>query len=315
MTTETALIQARDARVDPIVQIVLDGLTSPHSKRSYERALRTFLDWYDLQGRPGLTKATVQAYKTKLQGDGLAPSTVNQRLSAVKKLATEAADNGLLTEQHANGIGRVPGVKHAGVRVGNWLDLQQAQRLVDAPDVATLKGVRDRAILAVMIGCGLRRSEVAALTYGHLAQREGRWVLVDLIGKGGRVRTVPVPPWAKAAIDAWTQAASAAEGSLLPRDEDRIFRSLRRGDHLDGAGMTDQAIADVVRTYGARLGLKIAAHDLRRTFAKLTHKAGGRTDQIQLTLGHASIKTTERYLGVDQDLQHAPCDRINLRIG
>lgn len=314
MTTETALALAETVRDDAIVKIVLDGLTSENSRRAYERALVDFLAWYDAGGRPGLNKATVQAYKTKLQGDGLAPATINQRLAAVKKLAAEAADNGLLTETHANGIGRVKGVKQAGVRSGAWLTKDQAQRLLLVPDTATLKGLRDRAILAVMLGCGLRRSEVAGLTYAHLAQRDGRWVLVDLVGKGNRTRTVPLPAWAKVAIDAWTAAASAAEGSLLPRDEDRIFRSLRRGDHLDGAGMTDQAVADVVRTYGTALGVKLAAHDLRRTFAKLAHRADGRLDQIQLTLGHASIKTTERYLGVSQDLTDAPGDHIGLRL-
>lgn len=315
MTTETtALTTATAAHEDAIVKIVLDGLTSENSRRAYERALLDFLAWYAEQGRPGLHKATVQAYKAKLQGDGLAPSTINQRLAAVKKLATEAADNGLLTETQANGIGRVRGVKSAGVRSGAWLTKEQAQRLLDAPDTATLKGLRDRAVLAVMLGCGLRRSEVAGLTYGHLAQRDGRWVIVDLIGKGNRTRTVPVPAWAKAAVDAWTAAASAALGSLLPRDGDRIFRSIRRGGHLDGDAMTAQAIADITRTYGAALGVKLAAHDLRRTFAKLAHRADGRLDQIQLTLGHASIKTTERYLGVAQDLTDAPGDHIGLRL-
>jgi len=314
MTTETALTTASKLREDAIVKIVLDGLTSENSRRAYERALVDFLDWYDAAGRPSLSKATVQAYKAKLQGDGLASSSINQRLAAVKKLAAEAADNGLLTEQHANGIGRVKGVKKAGVRRGNWLSEDDAQRLLDLPDVQTLKGLRDRAILAIFLGCGLRRSEVAGLTYGHIAQRDGRWVLVDLVGKGNRMRTVALPAWAKVAVDAWTQAASAAEGSLLPRDEDRVFRSLRRGGHLDGAGMTDQAVADVVRTYSAHLGIKLAAHDLRRTWAKLAHKADGRLDQIQMNLGHASIKTTEGYLGIEQDLQHAPCDKINLRI-
>lgn len=313
-TTETALTLPDAVRDDAIIQIVLDGLTSENSRRAYARALADFLTWYADTGRPGLSKATVQAYKAKLQGDGLAPASINQRLAAVKKLAAEAADNGLLTEQHANGIGRVKGVKKAGVRSGAWLTKEQAQRLLLLPDTTTLKGLRDRAILAIMLGCALRRSEVAGLTYAHLAQRDGRWVLADLVGKGNRVRTVPVPVWTKAAIDAWTAAASAAEGNLLPRDEARIFRRVRRGDHLAGDAMTDQAIADVVHTYSAALGVPLAAHDLRRTWAKLAHRADNRLDQIQLTLGHASIKTTELYLGVSQDLTDAPGDHLGLRL-
>jgi len=312
--TDIALTTTTAAHEDAIVKIVLDSLTSANSRRAYERALRDFLAWYAEAGRPGLAKATVQSYKAKLQADGLSASSVNLKLSAVRKLAAEAADNGLLEQALANGIGKVKGVKSAGVRSGNWLTKEQAQKLLNLPDTATVKGLRDRAILAVMLGCGLRRSEVASLTYQHIAQRDGRWAIVDLVGKGLRVRTVPVPSWVKAALDAWTAAASAAEGYLDAPQAGRVFRSIRRGDHLDGAQMTDQAIADVVRVYGDALGVELAAHDLRRTFAKLAHRADGRLDQIQLTLGHASIKTTERYLGVAQDLADAPGDHIGLRL-
>jgi integrase len=75
-----------------------------------------------------------------------------------------------------------------------------------------------------------------------------------------------------------------------------------------------QAIADVVGAYAVPLGIDVAPHDCRRTFAKLALKGGARLDQIQLSLGHASIRTTERYLGVEQDLTDAPCDRLGLRL-
>jgi integrase len=101
----------------------------------------------------------------------------------------------------AAGIQRVKGAKRQGVRMGNWLTHKQAEDLINAPDPNRLKGKRDRALLAVLIGCGLRRSEAAALTFAHIQQREGRWVIVDLIGKHGRVRSVPMPSWAKVAID------------------------------------------------------------------------------------------------------------------
>ena len=302
----TELVTVANSQVNVLVQVVLDGLTSDNSKRAYAVALREFLGWYMATGQGRLDKATVQAYKAKLQADGLAPSTVNLKLSAVRKLAAEAADNGVLDQGIANGIGKVHGVKTAGTRAGNWLSQEQAQRLLNAPDVQTVKGLRDRAVLAVMLGCGLRRSEVAALTVAHVQQREGRWVVVDLVGKGLRVRSVPMPSWAKAALDAWTQAAGISAGL--------VFRATRKGGHIDGDSMTAQAIADVVRFYSAQVGTPIAAHDLRRTFAKLAHKGSGKLDQIQLSLGHASIKTTERYLGVTQDLQDAPCDHLGLRL-
>ena len=131
------------------------------------------------------------------------PSSINLRLATIKKLAAEAADNALLAPEIAAAIGRVHGAKRLGVRTGNWLTRPQAQELIEAPDPGTLKGLRDRALLALLLGCGLRRGELAPLGFSAIAQRESRWVIVDLIGKHGRIRTVPMPSWAKAALDRW----------------------------------------------------------------------------------------------------------------
>jgi site-specific recombinase XerD len=289
-----------------IAALVLDGLNSEHSKRAYSKALSDFMAWYDQAKRPGLNKATVQRYKSILQDQGLAASTINQRMSAVRKLAQEAADNGLIDPLLANGISRVKGVPEDGVRVGLWLTKEQAQELLNAPDTRTVKGLRDRAILAVMLGGGLRRSEVAALRAEQVQQRDGRWVIVDLVGKRNRVRSVPIPSWTKAAID--ELAAMGING--------RLFISIEKGGHITGQSMTPQAIRDIVNHYGRMIGIdNLAAHDLRRTYSKLAHKGGAGLDQIQLSLGHKSIQTTERYLGVAQDLTDAPCDRLGLSLG
>ena len=182
--------------------------------------------------------------------------------------------------------------------------MDQAQDLLDTPDTSTMKGLRDRVILVVLLGAGLRRSEAERLTVDHIQQREGRWVLVDIVGKRNKTRTAPIPSWAKVAIDAWTEAAGIGDGL--------IFRAVNKGDRVNGASLTDQAIYDVVKEHAGKLG--VAAHDLRRTFAKLAHKGGAGLNQVQFTLGHASIKTTETYLGLAQDLTDAPCDRLWLRL-
>jgi site-specific recombinase XerD len=303
--TEKAL--TRSEQTDAVIQVVLDSVDSPHTKRAYQRALTDFMGWYQAVGHPTLNKATVQRYAQELRAAGMSPSSINQRLSAIRTLAREASDNGLLPEGIANGIAAVKGVKQQGRRAGNWLSREQAQELLNAPDTDTLKGLRDRAIIAMLLGCGLRRQEAANLTFEHIQQREARWVIVDLVGKRNRVRTVPMPSWTKAALDAWTDAAGINQG--------HIFRAINKGDNLAGDSMTAQAIRDAVVSHTEALGLdSIAPHDLRRTFAKLAHKGGSQVDQIQLSLGHSSIQTTERYLGVEQDLTDAPCDRLGLRL-
>jgi site-specific recombinase XerD len=157
----------------------------------------------------------VCAWRVALEARGLGAVSINVRITAVRKLAVEAADNGLLAPELAAGITRVKGVASKGVRMGNWLSVKQAQTLLNAPDITTTKGLRDRAILAVLLGCGLRRSEVAALTMGHVQQRDGRWCIVDLVGKHGRVRTIPMPTWVKVAQDAWTSGAGVVDGYVF----------------------------------------------------------------------------------------------------
>src|SRR6202162_793029 len=206
--------------------LVLDSISSPITRCVYNLGLDEFIAWYSQEPRPGFTKATVSAWRVTLESRGLGPVSIHVRITAVRKLAVEAADNGLLAPELAAGIARIKGAKSKGVRVGNWLSLRQAQTLLNTPDVSTKKGLRDRAMLAVLLGCGLRRSKVAALALKHVQQRDGRWCIVDLVGKHGRVRTIPMPTWVKVAIDAWTAAAGVTEGS--------VFRPVNRGDRVQG---------------------------------------------------------------------------------
>lgn len=287
--------------------LVLDSVSSPITKRVYNLGLDEFFAWFGEEPRNGFTKATVAAWRVALKARRLGAVSINVRITAVRKLAVEAADNGLLAPELASGITRVKGVASKGVRLGNWLTVKQAQTLLNTPDATTTKGLRDRAILAVLLGCGLRRSEVAALTFGHIQQRDGRWCIVDLVGKHGRVRTIPVPTWTKVAIDAWTSAAGISGGP--------VFRPVNRGDQAQKAALNEKVIWQLLRPYANAAGVPgIAPHDCRRTCAKLCRAAGGELEQIQLLLGHASVQTTERYLGTKQDLVHAPNDGIKLRL-
>jgi integrase/recombinase XerD len=188
----SAVLSPRAAAFERIKALVLDSLPSPESKRAYGQALDDFLGWCEADAIGEFTKATVNAYRVNLEARKLSPSTINQRLSAIRKLVMEAADNGLMPPAAAAAISRVKGAKRAGIRTSHWLTREQAESLISAPNARTSKG-RDRALLAVLIGCGLRRREAAALTVDHIQLRDARWVIADLVGKGGRVRTVPMP--------------------------------------------------------------------------------------------------------------------------
>ena len=156
-------------------------------------------------------------YRSHLESRQLSPGTINLRLGAVRRLAYEAADCGLLSADSAAGIRRVKGVKKLGVRFGNWLTPEQGHALWQAPDNQRLKGKRDRALLALLLACGLRRHEVVVLTWDHFQQREDHWAIVDLVGKGGHIRTVPVPEWVRNQVNDWLVAAAINRGRLFRR--------------------------------------------------------------------------------------------------
>ena len=281
-------------------RMVLDSVAAATSKLAYGHAIdQLFLL---ARGRP-LTRALVMEFRAAMEG--LAPSTANVRMSAVRKLVGEARRNGLLGAEEAASLTDVPNLRQSGTRLGHWLTREQARELLRIPDRDTLKGKRDYAILALLVGCGLRRAELASLDIEILQLRENRWVLLDLRGKGGRVRTVAVPVWVKQAINGWMTAAGIEEG--------RLFRSVRKGGKKIGEALSDWAVWSVVEAASREIGIeRFGAHDLRRTCAKLCRKAGGDLEQIKFLLGHSSIQTTERYLGSEQEIAVAVNDSLGL---
>jgi len=284
---------------------VLNSLSSPDAQRGYRHAIDEFVDWYCSEPRLAFNRTVVLRYRCHLESRQLAPGTVNLRLGAVRRLAYEAADCGLLSADLAAGIRRVKGVKKLGVRLGNWLTAEQGQALWQAPDRQRLKGKRDRALLALMLACGLRRHEVVALTLDHFQQREEHWAIVDLVGKGGHVRTVPVPDWVRNELNDWLAAAAIDRG--------RLFRRVSKAGTTWGEGMTEKAVWHIVKEAASVVSVaNLATHDLRRTCAWLCHAAGGELEQIQFLLGHVSVQTTERYLGCKQRIRAAVNDHIGI---
>jgi len=194
-------------------------------------------------------------------------------------------------------------VKQLGARAGNLLTQDQARLLLEKAEGHGLRSARDLTMLSERVGCGLRRAELSALTVEDLQIRQGHWAIVDLVGKGGHVRTVPMPAWVKDAVDRWRESAKVTAG--------RIFRAVSRHGTPWGKGISENVIWYVVRRVAERIQLDhLAPHDLRRTCAKLCHVNGGELEQIQFLLGHLSVLTTERYLGCKQNLEEPVNDRF-----
>jgi len=237
--------------------------------------------------------------------ESLSPSTINVRLSAVRKMVGEARRVGMIGQEEAASLTDVPNIRQKGTRLGNWLTREQAKDLLTVPDRSTVKGKRDYVILALLVGCALRRNELAELDVETIQQREGRWVLADLEGKGRRIRTVAIPIWVKKGIDVWMTAADIKDGRLL--------RSVSKSGKVNRDTLSDWAIWSIVEQSSKHIGIEhFGAHDLRRTCAKLCRKNGGDLEQIKFLLGHSSIQTTERYLGSEQEIQVAVNDNLGL---
>jgi integrase len=231
----------------------------------------------------------------------LSTGTVNVRITAARKLIREAQRTGNISIEEASELLQIGNLPFRGSRMGKWLTAPQLRLLLSVPSRKNLRGLRNGCILAVLAGCAIRLDELASLDLATIQERDGRWVLIDMMGKGGRVRTVAIPAWVKQAIDGWTRAAKITEG--------RLIRQLT----LDPEGLSTDSIRQIVRKAAEKIGVQnFGPHDLRRTCARLCKEQGGDIEQIQAMLGHASLVTTQRYLGTVQNLRNAVNDTMGL---
>ena len=292
---------------DRLIPLVTDSVHSPHSRVAYARALRDFLEYASPQtGGLPFSRALVQQYRAHLESHGKRPSSINQALSAIRKLAAEAAAGGALDAGVAASIMNLRGVPVRGARVGNWLGQEEMLALITAPDQSTLQGRRDFVLLGLLMGAGLRRAEACGLTVEQVQWRDGRMVLVDLVGKGKRIRTAVVPKALWGGIGAWIADLGSNHGLPL----------LRR---LDGQGrLTEKPLSAsgawwIVRGYAEQLGFAaVRPHDLRRTFAKAALRGGAEMDDIRAALGHSNVAVTQRYCGREINLEDPACEKLGL---
>lgn len=292
--------------IEILVRVVLNSLPSSQSKRVYNMAIRDFLQYWQEHAEPALDKLFLQTYIASLQDEGVGEGSINLRLAAIRKLTREASELQIWPDTVAAAFASVKNIPQRGKRTGNWLSLEQAQQLINAPDISTPIGLRNRAMLATLLGCGLRRRELVKLSIDQLQLRDGRWVITNLIGKRNKTRTVTIPTWTRQAIDDYLDATHIHSGQL--------FQAMSRSGQIQRDHISPETVREVVKIYAQLCGFRIAPHDLRRTYAKLALKNGAKIDQIQLNLGHQSLATTQVYLGTDLDLKNGPGDFLDISI-
>ncbi len=222
---------------------------------------------YCSEPRLAFNRTVVLRYRIYLEQRHLAATTINLRLAAIRDVwLTKRQTPAYSVRNLQPDIRRVRGVRRIGLRLGNWLTADQGKALLSTARNPDLRSKRNYAILAVPLGCGLRRGEMLALTAATIQLREEHWVIADLYGKARHIRTVPIPSWVKAAIDSWTEASGIKEG--------RTFRSINKAGRIWGDGMTPKVLWEIVKEAAKAAGIeKIAPHDLRRTCARLCHVA------------------------------------------
>lgn len=302
---------APDVGMERLIELTLSTCVAKHTRRMYATQLRKFIG----SGLP-LNREGVALYLQAQRNIGNGPSTITSIVSAIRKLAHEAQIRGLITRDELDQITSISPGKQYRTRQGLWLTLEQVREFLALPDRGAWWGRRDAAIMACMIGCGFRRQEMADLRWSNYQSREKRMCFVDFKGKGGKLRTVPVPLWAQPDIDKWfflvqeTETIPMRMESTPPASHGHFDRELVTG------GLSQDWIYEMLRAYGRKMGLELAPHDIRRTLARLMRKAGAPLEQIQYTLGHESIETTMRYLGSSLELEpgKASVDAIQLGV-
>lgn len=243
-----------------------------------------------------------------MQSENMGKTSIDARLVVIRKIAKEAFLEGLISPATYVRIREIRGDTVTGHKQGRWLTIEEVQSLINAPDTSHLRGLRDRAVLGLIVGAGLRRQESVTITIDQIIKVEGRWVIMNLIGKGRKLRSIPIAGWTKDLLDMYTTKAGLMSGIL--------FRPIRGRQTLD-QGMGVANIWFIVQKYAKRVGIKkLRPHDLRRSYARLAQKGGADLDQIRINLGHADLKTTQIYyyklcaVGVGQCAGHGlscPC--------
>jgi integrase/recombinase XerD len=296
---------------------------APNTRRAYATAYRAFATFlrarYGEASRETITVAAVAAWRDELAAQGLAPSSIAQRVSAVRRLAATLGADALVQQV------RCTHVQHDKPRALSDIELD---RLLRQPDRRTVIGIRDRAILELLARGGLRRAELARLTVADIQERgrqpdarrraaiapgraeQTRLEVVVRASKRGRSRAVPLHAEAHDALARWYASRPTSAS-------DALFVSLRQRRSAQPEPMSASAVGDVVAKHAAGAGVREdrrTAHALRHTFCTMLAERDVALEVIRELAGHVDVRTTQIYVDVSDQrkdagiaaLEHAP---------
>jgi integrase/recombinase XerD len=266
---------------------------SSNTTSAYRRDLNTYADFLLERGVTDVSAVTrddVVAFVTFLQSSGFAPASVERKVAAVKSFHKFLVREGV-TDNHPTASMPLP---KKPKRLPNVVSIEQVERLLEQPFPEGPVGLRDRAILEVLYGCGMRASEIVGLDLTDVELPEG---FVRVFGKGGKERAVPIAGAAAAALQDYLDHARRVlkpKGRVRRQDPAAVFVNVR------GGRLTRQTIFAIVRSYGGRVGLDMHPHTLRHSFATHMLEGGADLRALQEMLGHSDISTTQIYTHVDR---------------
>jgi site-specific recombinase XerD len=294
-----------------MVLAVINQKQNENTRQNYSSALSKFFSWYHKMGHSGLNREIIREYILYMEQTGYAKSTISTNLSITKQLFNELWKSGVIDNDTYAKLKEIRIKGQKGQKIKTWLNHKEAQLLMKSIRNKNDAAIRDKAILATMLGSGLRRFEVSELNCSQIGKVEQRWAFTNIKGKGERYRTVAIPEWSMNLIERWLEARN----NLARNFTDKLFFSIRKNGTLGNTKISPQAIRNITRDYSIKyLGKPVLPHDLRRSYAQLSYRAGAPLRQVQISLGHSSIRTTEIYLGLDQDFIKAPGDYIEIEI-
>lgn len=266
---------------------------SPNTTSAYRRDLETYADFLldrAVTDPASITRDDVVAFVAFLQASGLAPASVERKVAAVKSFHKFLVRDGV-TENHPTASMPLPKKPQ---RLPAVVSIEEVERLLEQPFPEGPVGLRDRAILEVLYGCGMRASEIVGLDLTDLELPDG---FVRVFGKGGKERVVPIAGAALAALQDYLAHARRVlkpKGRARRQDPSAVFVNVR------GGRLTRQTIFAIVRAYGGRVGLDLHPHTLRHSFATHMLEGGADLRALQEMLGHSDISTTQIYTHVDR---------------